>query len=224
MPCAHVAFVQFGQVEPGGEMLAVAMQQHRADVVRQRAEEGLEAEHGSSSSALRFSARLSRSRRDVAPPLGGERGRQRRYQSGIVVVLGHSQLSPLSCPAARRGIQSNADLGYPARPWLPDHPRSRTMTVQITSADCAPASAMQPASVARTIYVRWASRHSAAAATAVPRRRCYEVRRLGYRRRLAPRRMICQSAPPAGCGRVRLAAPDLMRRRRRCPESDGRSP
>ena len=39
----HVALGQFGKIEPGAEMLAVAGQHHGADAVRQRREERLDA-------------------------------------------------------------------------------------------------------------------------------------------------------------------------------------
>ena len=41
-----VALFQLAQVEPGGKMLALAMQQHGADAVGQRREECLDADDG----------------------------------------------------------------------------------------------------------------------------------------------------------------------------------
>ena len=40
-----VALGQFGQIEPGAEMIAFAGEHHGADIVRQRAEERLDAAH-----------------------------------------------------------------------------------------------------------------------------------------------------------------------------------
>ena len=55
-----VALFQLAQIEAGGKMLALAMQQHGADIVRQRGEESLMPMMVSSSSALRLCGRLSR--------------------------------------------------------------------------------------------------------------------------------------------------------------------
>ena len=55
-----VALGQLVEIESGGEMIALAVQHHGLDVLRQCLEERLEAVHRLSSSALRFCGRDSR--------------------------------------------------------------------------------------------------------------------------------------------------------------------
>ena len=76
MPCVTSRSLQFAQIEPGGKMLALAVQQHRADAVRQRGEEGLDAENGLVVERVALLRPRQPQDRDRALPLGGERGRQ----------------------------------------------------------------------------------------------------------------------------------------------------
>ena len=46
MPCGDVALGELAEIEAGAEMLAVAGEHDGLDVVRQRREERLDAEHG----------------------------------------------------------------------------------------------------------------------------------------------------------------------------------
>ncbi len=71
-----VALLQFAQVEAGGEMLAFAMQQHGADAVGQRREEGLDADDGLVVERVALFRAREFQDRDRALPLGGERSRQ----------------------------------------------------------------------------------------------------------------------------------------------------
>jgi len=70
----NVALFQFAEVEAGGKMLALAMQQHGADAVRQRRKEFLDADDGLVVERVAFLRTLETQDGDVALPLGGERG------------------------------------------------------------------------------------------------------------------------------------------------------
>ena len=65
-----VALGQFGQIEPGAEMLALAGEHDGADVLRQRAEESLDAAHGRIVERVALLARDEPQHRDRAVALG----------------------------------------------------------------------------------------------------------------------------------------------------------
>ena len=73
-----VALFQFRQVETGGEMLALAGEQHRADAVRQRGEELLDADDRLVVERVAFLRPIELQHGDAAVPLGGKRGGQMR--------------------------------------------------------------------------------------------------------------------------------------------------
>ena len=75
-----VALFQFAQIEAGGKMLALAGEQHGADAVGQRREEGLDAEDGLVIQRVALLRALEPQDGDVALPLGGERSRQRHVE------------------------------------------------------------------------------------------------------------------------------------------------
>ena len=72
----HVAFGQFGEIEAGAEIVAVAGQHHGADAVRDRREERLDAEHGGIVERVALFRTRQLEHRDRAVPLGAQRRRQ----------------------------------------------------------------------------------------------------------------------------------------------------
>ena len=71
-----VALFQFAQVETGGKMLALAGEQHGADIGRQRGEESLDADDGFVVQRIALVRPLEPQDGDVALPLCSKRGRQ----------------------------------------------------------------------------------------------------------------------------------------------------
>ena len=79
-----VALGQFAEVEAGGEMLALAVEHDGLDVVRQRREEGLDAENDGVVERVALLRPRQAQDRDVAPPLGRQRGWQFGRESAFV--------------------------------------------------------------------------------------------------------------------------------------------
>ena len=71
-----VALFQLAQIEAGGKMLAFACEQHGADAVGQRREEGLDADDGLVVERVALVRPLEPQDGDRALPLGGKRSRQ----------------------------------------------------------------------------------------------------------------------------------------------------
>ncbi len=69
----QVALFEFGEIEPGGEMLAVTGEQHGADAVRQRGEERVDAVHGVVVERVALVFALEPQDGDGALPLGCQR-------------------------------------------------------------------------------------------------------------------------------------------------------
>ncbi len=76
-PLDDAALGQFGKVEPGGEMIALAVDSTTAfDAGRQRGEKDLETEHGGVVEGVAFLRPRQAQQCNVAAALGGKRGRQ----------------------------------------------------------------------------------------------------------------------------------------------------
>ena len=82
-----VVLLEFAEIEAGGEMLALAMQQHGADAVRQRGEEGLDAENGLVVERIALVRTRQPQHGDLALPLGIERGGQSLILSRPTAII-----------------------------------------------------------------------------------------------------------------------------------------
>src|ERR1039458_191301 len=76
-----VALFQLAQVEPGGKMLALADEQHGADAVGQRREEGLDADDGLIVQRTALVRALEPQDGNVALPFRMQRSRQRDVET-----------------------------------------------------------------------------------------------------------------------------------------------
>ena len=75
-PLCNVAFLQFGQVETGREILTFACEQHGADAVRQRGEELLDADDRLVIKCVALVWAVEPQNGNRLLPLGNERGRE----------------------------------------------------------------------------------------------------------------------------------------------------
>ncbi len=87
---AHVAFRQFGQIEAGGKMLAVAVEHDRADVLRQRREKRLDARNGRIVERVALCGTHQRQHRHLAAALGSQ-GRRQLGETLVVIRLDHAR-------------------------------------------------------------------------------------------------------------------------------------
>jgi hypothetical protein len=90
----QVARGQFVEVETGAEMLALPVQHHHADVLRQAVEEGLDPEHGRIVNGVALVGAREPQQRNRAAPLRCERGRQIDGQAAARSLLHGSILPP----------------------------------------------------------------------------------------------------------------------------------
>ena len=80
-----VALLEFRQVEPGAEMLAVAGQDNSADVIRQGGEERLHSRHRRVVERVAFLRAMQPQHRNFAAPLGAKRRWQNAKIAGAIV-------------------------------------------------------------------------------------------------------------------------------------------